>query len=136
MAVLRRQLLLMVLLFILLLVGLHFIRYAVLSDVQIPSFSQSALSSAISNSLISSGSPLKNFDIAKDVSVMPHWNVVWLTPVGLVSDNAVVVVESVGNSLNIELGPGNIFLPQSITKLPPSVQYYLYTQNLVQEGVN
>ncbi|MGH7234053.1 MAG: hypothetical protein ACREF7_01235 [Candidatus Saccharimonadales bacterium] len=117
-----------------LLIGLHYVRSAILDNAPVPSFSYQPVATAVISSLQNSGSPVKDFDIVSNVSVTPGWNVVRLKAVGIASDLTVAVVKFNGNSYSLALGPGNQFQASSLSKLPPSVQYYLYTQDLVLSG--
>ena len=135
-AMTKKQLLALLVILILVLVGLHFVRLLILGDVNVPSFKPTPEEASISAMLQKSGSPVKDFDVTKDVLVSPGWHVVWIRPVGSYADLGVVVVKDVGGIYTVELGPGNQFFQASIQQLPPSVQYYLYTQNLVHAGVN
>ncbi len=130
----KRLALLMVVFLVLLFVGLHFLRKFILNNASVPNFTQSQTSATIRNALLTSGSPIKDFDIENNVAVTSGWNVVWLK--ALDGNVAVVVVKSSGSNSSVVLGPGSQFSSSSLSKLPVTVQYYLYSQGLVVSGAS
>ena len=130
----RRMIVFMAVFLVLLLTGLHFMRFLVLGNVSVPVFNEMPVAQAISSALISTSSPVKDFDVVKEVRLNNDWLVVWIKATGNGSDVGVLVLKAQNVGYAVVLGPGNQFSSSSIRHLPASLEYYLYTLNLVQPG--